>query len=321
MNPRFRFTLLAVASLLATASQAAEPSYPQRPLQVVVPFAPGGGLDLNARRFSQLLGQQIGQAVAVVNRDGAAGTIGMQQIARAPADGYTLAFSPAVPLTSEPHRIGNLPYQLNSFQPVCQVFDNIFGLVVHQQASAQTLAALLTQARRDPQALRYGTSGTGSIAHLGVADIEQTTGAAFTHIPYKGDGPMLQDLLAQRLDFGAMLASSATSHIRNGTLKLVAVYSAKRHPAFPEVTTLAEAGIPVEQASFGGLFAPAKTPAPVIQQLESACRQVVADPDYQQWAAQNNQVLDFQDSAGFTQRLARDNALKQSTLKRLHLSN
>ncbi len=314
---------LAVGTLLAGAGLAAhaQAAFPSRPVQVLVPFAPGGGLDLNARRFSQALAQQLGQPVVVTNRDGAAGAIGMQQLVRALPDGYSLALSPAVPLTSEPHRNAKLPYRLKDVQPVCQVFDNIFGVIVPRNAAAQNIADLLARARKAPGSMGYGSSGTGSIAHLGIADIEASTGTAFNHIPYKGDGPMLQDLLADRLEFGAMLASSATAHIHSGSLKLLAVFSAKRHPMFPDVPTLMESGIPVEQASFGGLFAPSATPAPVVKALEKACQSASADADYRRWAQQNNQVLDYQNAAAFRARLERDFELKKATIERLGLLN
>lgn len=313
---------LAAATLGCLVCNAnADTSFPSRAVQLLVPFAPGGGLDLNARRFAQEFSAQLGQPVAVVNRAGAAGTIGMQQISRSAPDGYHLAFSPAVPLTSEPHRITTQTYTLQDFQPVCQVFDNIFGIVVHQKSANKSISALLDNAKKSPNGVSYGTSGTGSIPHLAIADVEVNTGAAFNHIPYKGDGPMLQDLLAQRLEFGAMLASSATSHIDSGNLNLIAVFSNKRHPSFPEVPTLIELGIPVEQTSFGGVLAPSDIPPAVLQRLEQACQKATQSTAYQQWASQNHQVLDYQNATDFQSRLQHDFELKKNTLQRLSLTN
>ncbi|CAJ47621.1 tripartite tricarboxylate transporter substrate binding protein [Bordetella avium] len=317
---KFRFFCGIALGCLASNANA-DPSYPSHPVQLLVPFAPGGGLDSNARRFAQEFSEQLGQPVVVVNRDGAAGTIGMQQLARSTPDGYNLAFSPAVPLTSEPHRIAKLSYKLQDFQPICQIFDNIFGVVVHKKSADKSINDLLAHARKSPNGVSYGTSGTGSIPHLGIADVEANTGTTFTHIPYKGDGPMLQDLLAERLEFGAMLVSSATAHINNGNLKLIAVFSNKRHPAFPDVPTLLELSVPVEQASFGGLFAPANTPKAVLQHLEEACQKATQSTAYQEWAGKNNQVLDYQGANDFQSRLLRDFELKRNTLQRLSLSN
>lgn len=307
-------------SLSAVPVQAAS-NYPERPIQVIVPFAPGGGLDMNARRFSQSLSEVLDESVVVINRAGAAGTIGMQQLARSAPDGYMLGFSPAVPLTSEPHRSSQVSYELSDFQPICHIFDNIFAVAIHENSDIQTIQELVERTRSQDTPLSYGTPGTGSIPHLGVSDIEADTGVTFNHIPYKGDGPMMHDLLAERLDFGVILASSASATIESGVLKLLAVFSADRHPFFPDVPTLKEAGIDVEQPSFGGLLASKGTPEPVIAKLEQACQVAAEDESYQQWAAQNNQVLDYQNAVSFQERLEHDSELKRVTIQRLGLSN
>lgn len=314
--PALRLCALALTSAcLGHAAQAAD--WPERPLQVVVPFAAGGGLDANARSFSQALAEELRTGVTVINRDGAAGTIGLQAVAAARADGYTLAFTPAVSLTSEPHRMPSLQYRLDSFKPVCQVFDNIFAIVVRGDSPLRSVGDLLERARQEPGAVTYGTSGTGSIPHLGTADIEAAARVDLTHVPYKGDGPMLQDVLAGRLSFGAMLASSVTAQVQAGTLRLLAVYADQRHPAFAQVPTLTEAGVPVVQLSFGGLLAPADTPAPVVQRLQTACEQATRSAAYREWAARAGQLVSYRPAAEFQQRLRQDSEAKAATLRRL----
>lgn len=293
-------------------------TYPGRPLQIVVPFAAGGGLDLNARNLAQGMAESLKEAIAVSNRDGAAGTIGLQSVATARPDGYTLAFTPAVPLSSEPHRI-KVGYNLDSFRYVCQVFDNIFAIAVTKDSPYRTLADVLADARRDAGRVNYGTSGTGSIPHLGTSDIEATAKVQMTHVPYKGDAPMLQDLLSHRLSFGVVLASSIVSHLDAGTLRLIAVYSDKRHPAFPSVPTLTEAGVPVVQASFGGLLVPAATPDAVVAVLETACQAAVTSPKYVDWARRVNQLIDYRPGKAFEQRMREDSRLKSATIQRLGL--
>lgn len=294
-------------------------TFPTRPLQFVVPFAAGGGLDANARQFAQAFSEALRQPVSVINRDGAAGTIGLQTVAGGRPDGYTLAFTPAVSLTSEPHRIKTLGYQLGSFKPVCQVFENIFAIAVTGNSPYKTVADLLQDAARQPGAVSYGTSGTGSIPHLGTSDIEASAKVDMTHVPYKGDGPMLQDLLAGRLSFGAVLASSINPQLQAGSLRLLAVYADRRHPSFPQVPTLAEAGVPVVQLSFGGLLVPAATPADVVAVLEAGCEKAIQSPGYREWAQKANQVVDFKPSSGFEVRLRQDSQSKATTLKRLGL--
>jgi tripartite-type tricarboxylate transporter receptor subunit TctC len=310
-----------LALLLATLCGAAgAQDFPSRPVQVIVPFAAGGGLDLNARNLAEAMAEQLGQPIAVANRDGAAGTIGLAAVASARPDGYTLAFTPAVPLSSEPHRLKSLAYNLDSFRYVCQVFDNIFAIAVPAASPYQRIQDILDDARKDPGRVSYGTSGTGSIPHLGTSDIEATTKVTLTHVPYKGDAPMLQDLLSQRLGFGAVLVSSITGHLNSGALRLIAVYADKRHPGFAQVPTLREAGVPVVQASFGGVLAPARTPDAVVARLESACRAAVASPRYQAWAQRANQVVDFRDGKAFEQHMREDSRLKAATIQRLGLN-
>ena len=309
--------LLMVAAAFGSAAQ----DYPSRPLQMVVPFAAGGGLDLNARKFAEAMSESLGQPIAVVNRDGAAGTIGLTSVANARPDGYALAFTPAVSLSSEPHRLKALTYNLDSFRYVCQVFDNIFAIAVPANSPYRSIADILADARKVPGRVNYGTSGTGSIPHLGTSDIEATTKVALTHIPYTGDAPMLQDLLADRLSFGAVLVSSITGHLNSGALRLIAVYAERRHPSFPDVPTLKEAGVPVVQASFGGVLAPARTPDAVIAKLESSCREAVASLKYQDWARAANQVVDFRSGKDLERNMREDSRLKAATIQRLGLSN
>jgi tripartite-type tricarboxylate transporter receptor subunit TctC len=274
---------------------------------------------MNARSFAQSLSEVLKQPVTVDNRAGAAGTIGLQAVAAARPDGYTLAFTPAVPLSSEPHRLKTIAYQLDSFKPVCQVFDNIFAVAVPKDSPYQTIDDIVNDARRRTGQVSYGTSGTGSIPHLGTSDIEASTKVELTHVPYKGDAPMLQDLLTGRLSFGALLASSITSQIQAGTLRLIAVYSDRRHPSFPRVPTLTEAGVPVVQLSFGGLLVPAQTPPDVVATLEAGCQKAIRSSAYTDWAQRANQVVDYQNGAAFAQRLRQDSQAKAATLKRLGL--
>ncbi len=313
-----RATLGLLLATLALASHAQD--YPSRPLQMLVPFAAGGGLDLNGRNLAEAMAQDLGQSIAVVNRDGAAGTIGLTAVANARPDGYTLAFTPAVPLSSEPHRLKSLAYNLDSFRYVCQVFDNIFAIAVPGHSPYRSIADILADARKDPGKVNYGTSGTGSIPHLGTSDIEATAKVTLTHVPYKGDAPMLQDLLSQRLGFGAVLVSSITGHLNSGALRLIAVYADKRHPSFPDVPTLKEADVPVVQASFGGVLAPARTPDAVVARLENACRAAVASPKYQDWARGANQVVDFRPGKDFERNVREGSRLKAATIQRLGLS-
>jgi tripartite-type tricarboxylate transporter receptor subunit TctC len=318
-----RRTLLGVllgAVLAALSWVCAAQDYPSRPIQMVIPFAAGGGFDLTGRQFAKLLSEILKQPVVVTNRNGAAGTIGLTAVAGATADGYTVAYSPAVSVTSEPHRV-KTAYNVDSFRYVCQVIDNIFAIGVLKDSPYQSLAQLVADAKRDPGKLSYGSAGTGSIPHLAVSDLEAATGVQFTHVPYRGDGAMQQDLFSGRLSFGAVLSSSFSGQLKAGALRLLAVFSEQRHPGFPNVPSLTDLGIPIVQLSFGGLMVPAKTPPEIVATLESACEKAVKARPLQEWAANVNQVLSYRDSAGFTQRIRKDSEAKAATLKRLNLAS
>ena len=315
----FAICILATGVAMLPGTAAAE-DFPARAIQVVVPFAAGGGLDLGARNFAQVFAEIMRQPAPVTNRDGASGAIGLQAVAIARPDGYTVVYTPAVSLSSEPHRNKSIAYSLDSFRYVCQVFDNIFSIAVTRDSPYRSVADIVADARRNPGKVSYGTAGMGSIPHLGTSDIEVATKVQLNHIPYRGDGPMMQDMLSSRLNFGAMLASSITGQIKAGQLRLLAVFSDQRHPGFPDVPTLGEVGIPVAQLSFGGLLVPAKTPDNVVAALESGCEKAVKSTAFNDWAARANQVVSFQNGAAFEARMRKDSQIKAATLKRLNLA-
>ncbi|HET8744142.1 MAG TPA: tripartite tricarboxylate transporter substrate binding protein [Ramlibacter sp.] len=310
---------LAAGTVCLAPAAASAADFPQGPVEMIVPFASGGGLDQNARAFGKAFSEALNTPVAVVNRDGAAGAIGLAALAGARADGQTLAFTPAVSLTSQPHRVKTIKYGLDSFTPVCHVFDNIFAVAVLANSPYRSISDILAKVRAEPESVSYGTSGIGSIPHLGTADIEAAMNVRLNHVAYKGDGPMMQDLLGGRLGFGAVLASSVAGQVQAGTLRLLAVYSDHRHPAFPSVPTLREAGVPVVQLSFGGVLAPAKTPPAVLEKLQAGCERAVKSPAYVEWAAKAGQVIEYQPAEAFARKLREDSRSKEVTIKRLGL--
>ena len=311
--------LLAAACVVAPVTSFAQ-DYPSRPIQMIIPFAAGGGFDQTARNTAQALAEVLKQPIAPFNIDGAAGSIALTRLANATPDGYTIGITPAVSLTSEPHRNKSLTYNLDSFRYVCQVFDNIFSIAVQKDSPYRTIGDLIADAKRNPGKISYGTSGTGSIPHLAIADIEAAAGVDFIHAPYRGDGPMQPDLISGRLGFAGVLPSSFIGQVKAGNLRLLAMLPERRHPAFPEVPTLTESGIPVVQLSFGGVLVPAKMPAPIVATLEAACEKAVASSAMQAWAAGASQVLAYANGAAFAERLRKDSAAKAATLKRLKLA-
>ncbi|MCC7182440.1 MAG: tripartite tricarboxylate transporter substrate binding protein [Rhodocyclaceae bacterium] len=254
---------LGLAALSATAQESA---YPTRPIQVVIAWTPGGFVDSIGRTFSNVFSQALGQPVAVVNRLGAAGTIGASAVASAAPDGYTLGFGPLTPITNAPHMMASVKYGPDSFDYICQVFENGFGIVVSQDSPFKTLSELMTYLKANSGA-PYGHLGIGVLSHLYIENIAHERTLSVTGIPYKGEADMLPDVMTNRLTFGVV----SIAGMRGKNVRVLGVFLDKRHPAFPDVPTVSEAGLPSLSAPRNGWFAPKGLPAPVLQKLRATC--------------------------------------------------
>jgi tripartite-type tricarboxylate transporter receptor subunit TctC len=284
-------------SLLGVA--LAQDKYPQRPVEVILPYAAGGGVDAMGRAFAREAAQLTGHSWAVVNRDGGAGVIGFAALSRAPADGHTLVFSPASPLTNAPFLTKAMPFRNEQIEPVCQVFENVFAIAVRQDSPIKSLQELIAQAKAQPGKLSYGHAGAGSVPHLGVAAVAKALGVQFNAIPYRGDGAMLPQLMSGELDFGAPGLSS----IGGKGLRVLAVLSDKPHPAFPQIPSLTQLGYPAVTPGLNGVYAPAGTPRAVVEQLQALCQRVLASEGFKQAAQQLQQSPAFLNAAQFKARI------------------
>ena len=303
-----------IVVLLACAGSAfPQERYPDRPVQVVLPYAAGGGVDAMGRAFSAELGRILGQSFVLVNRDGAAGTIGFGAVAAAKPDGYTLAFSPSTPITNSPHVMRNLSYGFESFVPVCQVFENVFAVAVTQASPYKTLGELVDAARAQPGKLTYGHAGLGTLPHLSMAALASAAKVEVTQVPYRGDGPMLPQLLGGELAF----AVPAISSISGRGLRVLAVFSDKRHPGEPNAPAVTELGFAYIPPGLNGIYAPRGTPRPVLDTLERACEQATQSAAFREQAHKLNQPVVFMTGAAFAQRLAADYELKGKLVKEL----
>jgi tripartite-type tricarboxylate transporter receptor subunit TctC len=301
--PRFgrrsALALLAVTSLLPAAF--AQERYPSRPVELIVPYAAGGGVDAMARAFAREAAQITSQPWAVVNRDGAGGLVGFTTLTRSQPDGHTVVFSPASALTNSPFVTRTMPFRAEQVEPVCQVFENVFALAVRPNSPIRSLADLVTQAKTNPGKLSYGHAGPASVPHLSVAAMEKAQGLHFNGIPYRGDGAMLPQLISGELDFGA----PAISSIGGKGLRVLAVLSDKRHPALPDVPALTEAGFPAVTPGLNGLYVAAGTPRPVIDQLQAVCKRIAESDDYRKAALNLQQVPAYLPAAAFKTRIER----------------
>ena len=269
--------LLVAACLAPLAGNAAEP-YPSKPVKVVVPYSVGGGTDVLTRALAQRLSEATGQSFVIENRAGADATIGAAIVAKAPADGYTLLAVSGVPFLLNQSAFKDLPYDTaKDFVPVAH-FASLPMLIVSANAlGVDSAKTLVTQARASPNKINY--AGTDQMTFLGMEMIAKGTGTQLVHIPYKGAGPALNDLLGNHVSVMLASPSSAMPHVRDGRIKALAVTGNKRSPALPDVPTVSESILPgYELTAWFGIFAPAGTPQAIVDKLAAEIDRVLRMP-------------------------------------------
>lgn len=273
-----RSLFAAFALLLALPALAQD--YPTRPVRIVVSYAPGGSNDVVARVIAPELQKELGQSFIVENRAGASGTIGADMVAKSPPDGYTL-FMGAGAHALAPSLYKKLPYDyVRDFAPISLAATSTYVLVVNPAVPARTVPELIALLKSKPGQLNYGSAGKGTPLHLAAELFKSKTGTDIVHVPYGGDTPALNDLLAGTVQLSFMSVSSTAPQIRAGKLRALAVTSAQRSEALPDLPTLAELGIAgYDVGTWWGLLAPAGTPDTIITRLNAAMRKAVAQPE------------------------------------------
>ena len=271
--------LLALLFALAPGLAAAQ-AFPTKPVRWIVPFPPGGPADLLARGVGQKLGEMWGQAVVVENKPGAAGNLGVDFAAKSAPDGYTLVVVPTGNIAVNPALFPNLPYKASDLAPVTLMATVENVLVVNPGVPAKNLQELVALARAKPGSLSFASPGAGSQAHLAGEAIKAGAGIELTHVPYKGTGPALNDLLGGSVSMMFSQTSSALPHIKSGRLRAIASAAARRSAVLPDVPTVAEQGFPgFEATSWYALMVPAGTPSAVIAKLHDDTVQVLKLPE------------------------------------------
>jgi len=268
--------VLASSCLSACAGAFAAATYPERPVKIVVPFAPGGGTDVVARTLAQGMERDLGASVFIENRPGAGTIVGTQAVAVSKADGYTLlmgTFANAV----NPSLNAKLPYDAHKdFAPVALIARSFNIVVVNPKSSIHTIGDLIAAAKASPDKLTFGTFGAGTSAHLAGELFNSMAGVKLTAVPYKGAAPGITDLIGGQIDVMFTTVASAAALVESGQLRAIAVTSAARSPAFPQLPTVSEAGVPGYAAeAWYGLFAPTGTPADIIAQLNKSAASAV----------------------------------------------
>ncbi|WP_312564597.1 tripartite tricarboxylate transporter substrate binding protein [Comamonas sp.] len=306
---RQQFGRLALASVLGLGLHgvaAAQAAYPSKPITMVVPASAGGTTDLAARMAAQALGPVLGQTIVVENKGGGNGNIAAAQVKRAEADGYTLLMQYSGFHVISPH-LGKSSWEPADFVPVANVLSAPQIVVVRGDLPVNSMQELVAYAKAHPKKLNYASSGNGSLQHVTGVQLEQAAGIQIVHVPYKGTGPALQDLLGGQVDLTFGTAPPFMAHIQSGKLKVLAVTGKERLPSLAKVPTTAETGFPgVNATSWFALFAPAKTPAAIVAKLEGDVRNMLANKEFQQKALDQGATADFMDSKALGAMASRD---------------
>ena len=277
-HPRRWFVSLCLAAALPGGAGAAE-EYPTRPIRMLVGFAPGGGTDLTARPVAQKLGELLGQQVIVENRPGVGGNIATELVVRAAPDGYTLLMGTIAALSINPTLYRDLTFDPEKdLAPVIQVVDVANVLALHPSVPANSVKELIALAKQ--RSLSAGSSGIGATGHLSIELFNLLAGVKLVHVPYKGGGPAMTDLVGGQVDLVFATTASAGPQMKGGRIKGIAVTTARRSALMPELPTVAEAGVPgFEVNNWYGLVAPAKTPRAIIDRLNAATTKVLNSPE------------------------------------------
>jgi tripartite-type tricarboxylate transporter receptor subunit TctC len=322
MKPRAFIALLggaicaAAAALLPAASRVAlAQTYPSRPINVTVSFPPGGNTDIMARALQNEMAKALGQTIVIINKPGAAGTLGLTELSRAAPDGYTIALTPNNPLTAQPH-VQKLPYAMDSFRYVCLTYFAPYVLIAGPQAPFKTFDQFVSFAKAKPENLIYGHAGLASQPHLGMLAVLKAIGAEGLGVPFTGAGPMAQALLS-----GTVMAITETPAVAAASnLPLLAALAEARIAALPDLRTMKELGYPATSFTAGGLITPAGTSPAVLATLEKACAEATARAEYQTIAARLNVEARYLPGEAFRKLFDADSVDNAETIARAGLA-
>ena len=294
-----RFIAAAIVLVAVHPDMAAAQGFPSRNIEIVVPFSPGAITDISARALAEGMSKALGQNIIVLNKDGAAGTIGTGLVAAAPADGYTLGFSAMGTITGQPHLRSDLKYKASSFDYVCQVTEAFSVILVSAESQYRSLKAMFDEARQNPGKLTYGHPGPGSLPHLQMIDLSGTAGVSLTSVPFRGEAPARTALLGRHVDI--MMSSD---NVLPATIRPLAVLGAERLPALPDVPSTGELGLGESFATPFGLFAPKGLPPETLAKLRAACATTVKSDSFGAVMTKSGRDIRFLDGQVFGERMA-----------------
>jgi tripartite-type tricarboxylate transporter receptor subunit TctC len=313
-----RQTLARVAAFAALPvfGRATAQTYPDKPIELIVPFAAGGGTDVLARALAEAARPHLGQSLIVVNRAGASGGVGWSELIHARPDGYKLAII-TVEITMIPH-MGVVKFSSDDVLPIARLNADPATLAVPAESRHKTVEAFLAAARQAPGSLRVGNAGPGSLGHLAAAALEDKAGVRFTHVPFRGANPAVLDLLGGHIDAVAVTPVEVASYVQAGKVRPLALMAEQRIGAgWEQVPTLRERGIDVVVGGWRGLAAPKGTPAPVLAVLRDAMAKTLREPALRDTMAKQNMGEGYLDDAAFKEVIARDNTIFRELIQRL----
>jgi tripartite-type tricarboxylate transporter receptor subunit TctC len=279
-----RMTLAALAALAAFPATAPAQDWPTRPITLIVPFAAGGGVDASARLQALAIGEVLGQTIVVENVGAAAGTIGSGRVAKAAPDGYTMLIGNSGTQVYSQALYKRRPYDsVTDFEPVALVTESPRILVARKGLPANNLQELVAYMKANQDKMQYSSAGVGSGTHLPCALLNFNLGVNITHVPYRGEGPALQDVIADRIDYMCTTIQSGAAQARQGTVKGIAVMAPARAAIAPDLSTTGEQGVPgVEATVWNGFFFPKGTPQPIVDKMHKAIEAIITKPDIRQ---------------------------------------
>jgi tripartite-type tricarboxylate transporter receptor subunit TctC len=270
------------AALVACSAPTYAAEYPLRPMRLVVTFPPGGSADFQARILGPKLGEQLRQQIVIDNRSGGSGIVALELVAKSQPDGYTLLLGPMSALTMNPALFTKLPYDsVKDFEPISLTSHTTLALVANSSLPANSVKELIALAKSSPGKLSYGSTGIGNVTHLAGEMLKSLSGVDLIHVPYKGAGPQLVDVIGGNVSVGFTSLTAAIPHVRSGRLKALVVTSKHRSNAAPDIPTVAEAGVPDIEIATGwfGILSPARTPKTVLSRLHEEIVKAVQSPE------------------------------------------
>jgi tripartite-type tricarboxylate transporter receptor subunit TctC len=293
---RYMAAVVATAALISPVVPALAQDFPTRPVELTLGFPAGGSLDAVARALAVPMGESLHQRVVVINRDGANGLIGSQYVALGRSDGYSVLVGPTSTLAQITYSVANATFGPDDLQFICQIYENVLAVVVPKDSQYKTLKDVIAAAKSKPGQLNYAHFGVNGLDHMMMTRLQEETGIEVTGVPFRGETAIFPDLMSGRLDF----AMGTVYGSRDKPLRVLAVMSDTRHPAFPDTPTMKELGLPSLMSPQIGLYVPKKTPQPVVAKLEKSCEQAVAAPSFKEFMAKGQMQIKYLDHTAFT---------------------